>query len=167
MLSYTACVEELGSLPPRARDNSDSEEDDTEDKAAPGKAEPRKTSAEIEASIMKARKVQRADRKAAAKATAKTKAMKAKKEPVERKVWTKRDKPKFDKKTRIPLITRAVESIAVSRNGVFAPFARVANTARSPSNHGSRMRLPSPLLNRLCNPSIRTSLVKRLGNHDR
>ena len=90
-------------MPPCARDNSDSEEEDTKDTAAPGKAEPRKTSAEIEASIMKARKVQRADRKAAAKETAKTKAMKAKKEPVERKVWTKRDKPKFDKNSKDPI----------------------------------------------------------------
>ena len=98
VLSYTASVEELDSLPTRPREHSDGEEEDKGDEAAPGKAEPRKTSAEIEASIMKARKVQRADRKAAAKATAKTKAMKAKKEPVERKVWTKRDKPKFDKK---------------------------------------------------------------------
>ena len=58
-------------MPTRDRDHSDGEEEDKGDEAAPGKAEPRKTSAEIEASIMKARKVQRADRKAAAKATAK------------------------------------------------------------------------------------------------
>ena len=103
VLSYTASVEELDSLSTRPREHSDGEEEDTGDEAAPGKAEPRKTSAEIEASIMKARKVQRADRKAAAKATAKTKAMKAKKEPVERKVWTKRDKPKFDKNNTDPI----------------------------------------------------------------
>ena len=29
--------------------------------------------------------------------------MKAKKKPVERKVWTKRDKPKFDKKNKDPV----------------------------------------------------------------
>ena len=164
MLSYTASVEELDSLSTRPREHSDGEEEDKGDEAAPGKAEPRKTSAEIEASIMKARKVQRADRKAAAKATAKTKAMKAKKEPVERKVWTKRDKPKFDKNNKDPIDYEGGRIYCSFAKGVFAPFARVANTARSPSNHGSRMSLPNPLLNRLCNPSIRTSLAKRLRN---
>ena len=161
VLSYTASVEELDSLPTRPREHSDGEEEDTEANAAPGKAEPRKTSAEIEPSIMKARKVQRAERKEAAKGNA----MKAKKEPVERKVWTKRDKPKFDKKNKDPVDYeggRIYPSFA--KKSVFAPFARVANTARSPSNHGSRMSLPNPLLNRLCNPSIRTSLAKRLRN---